>query len=376
MGLREAVDQLATRRVHALVLEIPGDPLLRMHLEAALTARGWILAEAPADADVLMVCGEPTEPFHEIIDALWDQLPSPRYRVSVTTPDAVAAALDSIAAGLRDRHAQVLDARQRPARLGPGTPADHVMETSHGDHTTMDAATMDHTAHGDQMDMGGMDMDMSGPAGIPLAGGDEGDRDGLEMDVIHLTLGPVLPHWPAGLVVRCTLRGDVIGAADVDFLTGPGRHEPAPEPAARPSGQAAGLCDAAGHLLAIAGWQPVAEKVLRVRNDLIGDGPAAPAVSRLNRARRQIARSRTLRWSLRGIAASSRVDARALLLDWLATAAALLSGERVSPRPGAWPASLEDLSSALIGQELSGARLLVACIEPSRVGALAGEPHG
>ena len=28
------------------------------------------------------------------------------------------------------------------------------------------------------------------------------DRDGLRLDQLHLPLGPVLPDWPAGLVLR------------------------------------------------------------------------------------------------------------------------------------------------------------------------------
>ena len=79
---------------------------------------------------------------------------------------------------------------------------------------------MDHGGHG--MDHGGMDhgdMEMS-PGGIPLAEGGE-DRDGLEMDVLHVRLGPVLPHWPAGLVLRCSLQGDVIAEAQAELVDGP-----------------------------------------------------------------------------------------------------------------------------------------------------------
>ncbi len=64
-------------------------------------------------------------------------------------------------------------------------------------------------------------MEMA-PAGISLAGGAE-DRDGLEMDVLHLPLGPVLPHWPAGLVVRCVLHGDVVAEVEVDHVGRAGR---------------------------------------------------------------------------------------------------------------------------------------------------------
>ncbi len=110
---------------------------------------------------------------------------------------------------------------------------------------------------GDDMDMGGDDMDMDmdmemAPSGIPLAEGGE-DRDGLEMDVLHLPLGPVLPHWPAGLVLRCALQGDVVVEATAEVLAaadaadgpdgsdGPDRPLPTPEPSA--DERAARCCD-------------------------------------------------------------------------------------------------------------------------------------
>ena len=70
--------------------------------------------------------------------------------------------------------------------------------------------------HGD-MDHGDMDHGSMSPDGIPLAEGAE-DRDGLEMDAIHLPLGPVLRHWPAGVVLRLTLHGDVVADAEVTRL--------------------------------------------------------------------------------------------------------------------------------------------------------------
>ena len=94
-----------------------------------------------------------------------------------------------VAAELLDPERQIRDARKRE-----GFATDHMSDDS---------------------DMSGdmnMDMDMS-PSGIPLAEGGD-DRDGLEMDVLHLPLGPVLPHWPAGVVLRCTLQGDVVVAAE------------------------------------------------------------------------------------------------------------------------------------------------------------------
>ena len=54
-------------------------------------------------------------------------------------------------------------------------------------------------------------------AGLPMADRGE-DRDGLKLDQLHVPLGPVLPDWPAGLVVRVTLQGDVVQHAEADAV--------------------------------------------------------------------------------------------------------------------------------------------------------------
>lgn len=406
MGLGSAIARLSTGRVHVLILEIPGYSLLRMQTEAAITARGWVLAEAPADADVLLVCGEATVAFGEITEALWNQIPTPRYRTVIIALDVVAATLDSIPTVLTDQQRQLADARQRPQRIEQ-EPDQHHGHHAHPDHHPKehghDHAAMMHTGHGAPatggeeaaemgmgdmempgtdmggMKMSGMDMghmDMSGPAGIPLASGDESDRDGLEMDVTHLTLGPILPHWPAGLVVHCTLHGDVIGEALLEFLPGPEAAEPPSGPLAGSIARAVELCDAAGNLLSVAGWEPVAAKVLRVRDELLTEPASGQIAARLHRALRQVARSRTLRWSLAGIPKAAGIDARARLLGWLSTAAALLAGEPLPADESGWPSTLEDVQAALMGQELSTARLVIACIEPSQIRTLMGVSHG
>src|SRR5260370_2487867 len=97
------------------------------------------------------------------------------------------------------------------------------------------------------MDMGGMDMGGMGmPAGLPMAGRGA-DRDGLRLDQLHVPLGPVLPDWPAGLVVHLALQGDVVQHAEAQalglggggsFWTEPCRRaaagEPVPAGGARP----------------------------------------------------------------------------------------------------------------------------------------------
>ncbi|WP_417233651.1 hypothetical protein [Arthrobacter sp.] len=414
MGLNTWINRMATSRAHVLVVGIPGHSLLRMQVEAAITTRGWVLAHAPADADALLVCGHAPEPYPGLIEGLWNQVPGPRCRVSVASAEAVDAALDSIPDLLGDRQAQAADSATRPKSPDDTATADqqardnghdgghHHAEpenqaegTGHPEtgepaatahHQGHDHAGKDDRAHDDgrggeadmgDMDMDDMDMDMSGPAGIPLAGGDDNDRDGLEMDITHLSLGPVLPHWPAGLVVRCTLHGDIIAEAAIETLP-PGSVDAAT--LAGPSSsvsRAVELSDAAAHLLSIAGWEPVAAKVRRLRDELLGGQRPVELVARgLTRTTVQVARSRTLRWSLRGTPALGGVKAHARLLGWLRTAAALLApGPAGVDDPGS-RFTLDEVREALIGQELATARLVMACIEPSRATDMAGAGNG
>ncbi|WP_207084837.1 hypothetical protein [Nocardioides sp. S5] len=155
---------------------------------------------------------------------------------------------------------------------------------------------MDHGGH-----EGHGDMEMS-PGGIPLAEGGE-DRDGLEMDVLQVRFGPVLPHWPAGLVLRCSLQGDVIVEAQAEVVDGPPRQED------DVIGSARGI-DNIASLLALAGWDDAAAEARRIRDTALEPGDGA-AGSELERLRRSVRRSWTLRWSLRGVRRLSDEDAHA-----------------------------------------------------------------
>ena len=149
------------------------------------------------------------------------------------------------------------------------------------------------------------------PGGIPLAEGGE-DRDGLEMDVLHLPLGPVLPFWPAGLVLHCSLQGDVIVDAEASVIDADAavfdesavaaRHHGAGA-SGRESGPAPVVvlqCDRVMALLALAGAEDLADCARRARDAILkGDsGAARGAVERLHR---RVRRSWLLRWSLRGV---------------------------------------------------------------------------
>ncbi|MFI7585109.1 hypothetical protein ACH9DO_15140 [Kocuria sp. M1N1S27] len=341
--MTEILARLAVRAARVLVVEVPGRWATRVELEQQMLRRGWRPAWTPADADVLAVCGAPGPELTELVERLWEQMPGPRVRADIASPGAVRSALDAAAALLLDTPHHRTDARERAQE--PEVPEDSE-DGGHGgmDHGGMDHGGMDHGGHGgmdhgghggmdhgghggmdhgghEGMDHEGMDhgdMDMA-PAGIPLAQGGE-DRDGLEMDVLHLPLGPVLPFWPAGLVLRCSLQGDVVVDAEASVVDAEVDHAEddaeddagsgaagATGPRPGPAFAAAVRCDRAEALLALAGAEDAAARARRARDALLrGDEDAArDAVERLDRT---VRRSWLLRSSLRGVLTLDRSD--------------------------------------------------------------------
>ena len=362
MGLTGWVANAAVKRVHVMIVEAPGSGLLRMRVEAAVTARGWALACAPADSDALLVCGRPEAALSGLIDSVWQQVPAPRARAIVTNVADLSSTLDAVVEDLRDTTTQRMRSRSEQASKPPvvaemsmdhsGHDMDMPHDTGHSGHEMGQSGhDMDHSGHG---------MDMSGPGGIPLAEGSE-DRDGLEMDATHLTLGPILSDWPAALVVHCTLHGDLVTDVEIEW----GDADELPAGSVRED--AARLCDAASRVLAVVGWDPMAARARRVRNDLLDDAPLEKIRSGLTRLTRRAERSRTLAWSAKGIAADESIDPRGTLVGWLRTCSALLDPEAAPPsRPvlgsAADSATSEVIRSAVVGQELSTVRLIVASL--------------
>ncbi len=191
MGLTRALAHLAVNSTRVLIVEAPGHWLTRVELEQQMALRGWHAAWTPANADVLAVCGVPGPELAELAERLWEQMPGPRTRVDVASPTVVGSALEDAATLLLDTPYHRADAEERTQE--PRIPKDHGQMDHEGmdhegmdhegmDHEGMDHEGMDHEGHGGH---GGMDM---APAGIALAQGGQ-DRDGLEMDVLHLPLG-------------------------------------------------------------------------------------------------------------------------------------------------------------------------------------------
>ncbi|MEP7331680.1 MAG: hypothetical protein ABI692_06280 [Terracoccus sp.] len=367
MGLRRRLATLAVDVTHVLVIEAPGAWLTRVAIEQEIGRRGWRLAISPADADALVTAGTPGPQLSERVESVWAQLPGPRSRIVVSGPaDAatVREALDSVAAELLDPERQVRDARERT-----GFASDRMSDDS------------DMT--GDMnMDMDGdsdMDMDMS-PSGIPLAEGGD-DRDGLEMDVLHLPLGPVLPHWPAGVVLRCTLQGDVVVAAEASVLD-----ESVSTPMRLgPNERAARCCDQLASLLALSGWADGYAAAVRVRNALIDKPDAAAGTALLDDLRRRLRRARLVRWSLRGIGdlrpgdqpdapPPLHGDVYERLVSLADQARAELVGD--AEPPASLPVLLAVAERLVVGLDLAAARLVVASLAIDITPSSALAQHG
>lgn len=359
MGLRERLARGATRRVSVLVVETPGWSRARCAVEAELRRRGWRPALSPADADALVICGQPGARLLAAVDLLWEQLPGPRARATVSTASAAPVALDDIRTSLADDLRQRRDAAARSTDPAMGTLVGGENAPEHGDGRDKTGSGMDgDDAGGADMDHGDMDhgdMDMPMPGGIPLAGGGE-DRDGLEMDVLHVPLGPILPAWPAGLLLRCTISGDVVTEAEADVLEPAG---PLPPGESLVHGSPPERLDRAARLLTLAGWGRAATSAARLRDELLDAADPAAFLPAVDRLAARVGRSGLLRWSVSGRGDSEQVDAYARLLTVLQDARAALAGDSTP----LVPIPLDTLPGLVVGRQLASVRLLVAVAE-------------
>jgi hypothetical protein len=299
VGVTGLLLRVGAARPHVLVAAMPGGAAVRLAAEEQLRRRGWPAALSPADADVLLVAGVPAADIAASVETTWAAVPAPRVRAIVTSPGEVAAALDAAQAELATGAPQWLPAGD--AAVLPG-----------GDGGAASGPGGSHGAHGmmSHHDMGDMDTGM--PGGLPMAERGE-DRDGLKLDRLHVQLGPVLPDWPAGLVVGLTLQGDVVQHAEAgavglaggggSFWTEPWRRAAGGEPvitgvAARR--QAAAHLDSLARFLGLAGWDDAATTACALRDDALGGRPASSLGQAVRRLAVRVARSRVLAWSTRG----------------------------------------------------------------------------
>jgi len=358
MGLTDRLARAAVRRPHVLLVPVPGQRPLRWAAEDALDELGWARAASPAEADVLLCCGDPGRDLAEHVEVAWEGMPGPRARAVAATTDEVEPALRAAVRELADVRDQRQDARTRTAArlsaadrgdaaaephaephdehaMSPDEPARSPDDAAEMDHDGMDMADaemagMDHSMH--------MDMGMDLPGGLVMADRVE-DRDGLRLEGLNLSLGPLLPGWPAGLRLDVLLSGDVITRADVVRL------DPRPDPPAPPALLA---LDALAVLLEATGWSEGALRARRARA-AAGSGPATDDLLR------RLRRARLLRWSLRGLPAPGGGD----LVDHLDRLVAAVRDE-----PGLPAADDAQLAVDVVGLDLGTAALVVAAHAP------------
>ncbi|EHY87438.1 DUF4779 domain-containing protein [Saccharomonospora azurea] len=397
-----------------LVTATPGGTAARLAVERVLRERGWHEAASPAEANLLLIAGPLDDDLGPYVEAVWAQLPRPRARAQIDSAAAAPSAVNEVVATLRDtglqRH-QADDAPPEGHDIGHEQQG-HQNHESHedGGHEDNEAGADNghqhaghqhenesqnkdengdggHQHHDMGHDMGGMDM----PGNVAMADRGE-DRDGLTLDRVHLPLGPVLPNWPAGLVVHSTLQGDTIQDATVETV-GCGR-----DPYLHPfwTGDtylmAARRLDSCARLLSVAGWADAAATARRFRDEILPGGWSvrpeniAPMLSAWAR---RVRRSRVLRWSLTGVGVTPDVpstppglrgDTLARLYRWLDDAERALTGT-VTPsdeddraREARW--TLDALPGLLTGTEFALARLLVASLDPDLDTVTAEVAHG
>ncbi|WP_030548779.1 hypothetical protein [Streptomyces albus] len=460
MDLRNRLRRAALSRPGVMLVALPGATPVRLALEAELRRRGWPRSETPAAADLLVVAGD-RDPLggDSWLDGIWEGMPKPAVRLAVRHPGDAARALDAGHRLLREdvgtRHdlapaapppgGESTEGRNGRPGGGPGERSDDGAGGHHDDGEGRedragrggggagghDDCGGDPGGHSDPAGEGGEQEsghgdgssghgdghgghsshethEMSEPGGLPMAERAE-DRDGLTLDRLHLPLGPALPDWPAGLILRLVLQGDVVQRAVTETLPVRRRKDPFwDEPwlrAARgetvPRSEAArrrcaAHLDSLGRFLAVAGWDDPAARARRLRDGALSAEPGDRLREDVVSLARRVARSRALRLLTAGLGPLPAAEARAAgasgpartadgdaydrLLVWLdeldraawefGDERPLARDDRTGPRgtlDGAAPPSqglLDVLPGLLNGAEFAGARIVVASLDP------------
>lgn len=275
MVLRAAVARLATLRPHVLMVDPPGSTRARLSVEQWCREFGAVLAQSPADADILVVTGPAGASLSEAIEELWREMPGPRVRLQLVADQEVQVQMHGACRDL----VQSSGLDERDDDWASGQPSGHDMS------------------------------DMSMPGGLDMADR-AADRDGMKLDVVPFSLGPVLAGWPTGLTVDLVLQGDVVQQANARPIHGGSESFWSSRPTAA-------RLDCASRLLTLLGWSDVAQQARALRDRLLDVGHTADTTRRLRRLRRRVGRSRIVRAELTGLAVVNDTDALDRLLSWL-----------------------------------------------------------
>jgi hypothetical protein len=316
MGVTDSLRRVAFARPHLLLLTAPGATEVRIAVERFARQRGWPLADSPADADVLVEAGVLHGGLAEVAELVERQMPTPSMRMPLASVPEVGPGLAVL-----------------PDRLASWRPSAGEATGSWSE--------------------------------LPMADRAE-DRDGLKLDVLRVPLGPLLPHWPAGLRLVAELQGDVIRHAEVEVLgMSPGTRS------FWASGDrlVARRLDALARLLGVAGWTAMALRCQAMRDRVLTGAPPDRVVREFEVVAGRVRRSRLLRSMLTDLGPVAGVGDAADRLDrWLTeTATGLVVDPDASanshPRRPSSAEWLDMLPGLVSGAELAAARLIVASVD-------------
>ncbi|MEU0169675.1 hypothetical protein ABZ214_30235 [Streptomyces iakyrus] len=141
MGLRQTLRRAAVSRPGVLLVAWPGATALRLAAEAELCRLDWPVVEGPAAANLLVVVGAPESVDAGWLESVWGQMPSPKARVTVPSPDRVREEL-AAAHSLLEAAAQ----EEPPAGSPPVSGMEHGQH-GHGRHPGQDAHPNDKGDH-------------------------------------------------------------------------------------------------------------------------------------------------------------------------------------------------------------------------------------
>ena len=369
MDLRRRLIGWSLGRPRVLLVDAPGSRALRWSVEGELDRRGWPLALSPADVDLLLVLGAPGPELSAAVDRLWRQTPAPRHRLDVGPADAPGAVLDAARAALLTGAWGGTSVPPPGPWSEDGAMPDHEdMDHKGMDHEGMDhgsgqrtgMAEMEHGGHGQHGGGGGhegQEMHHGGTvAGLAMAG-TAPDRDGLELDSLAVSLGPVMPGWPTGLVLRGQMQGDVLTGVEVSWADGTPVSTPV---GAASSHRRAAALDSLSRFLVVAGWPSNAATARAARTGLLSTEPldADRGQRAASRLARRVRGARSLAWSVHGIGGTGGGDALARVRHWCDVAAG-----RDAPGGPVTAVTMADLAGLVEGAELATARLAVASVD-------------
>ncbi|NNF11796.1 MAG: hypothetical protein HKN72_01130 [Gemmatimonadetes bacterium] len=310
MGLRETLARLALDGPVPVFVVAGGGldhELVRLKLDPRIR-----LVSTPRSANVMLAMGAPTSRLLRPAARVHDQMSHPR--ATVWAPGS--ASIDRIT-------------RLFP-EIGivraPDDPVDHVLATHerliHGERPSEPDVLPNEEPNPwrgvGPYGQGGKGMTGGVPYGRPLPQR-SGDRDGLELDVLDLRVGPFFPHLPAGFEMTVKLQGDIVQEVRIHRPPRAGirsdLHDPVLQRVAAESVCIAELelARARHHVLGFAGalhfhgLQALGRRVARMATTLSPD--SAPTILRL---RRLVPTTGVLSWSTKGVGVVSRALAEEL----------------------------------------------------------------